>query len=70
VRGEHPVHNGSTSPSPTDVKTSESLKVLFGPYNAKLRALIIYWNSMREWKVFEYDEVGRYWIHFEFDAAV
>jgi hypothetical protein len=66
----HPVHNGSTSPSPTDVKISESLKVLLGPHNAKLRSLIICWNSIREWKVFEYDEAGRYWIHFEFDAAV
>jgi len=66
----HPVHNGSTRPSPMDVKTSESLKVLLGPHGAKLRSLIICWNSLREWKVFEYDEAGQCWIHFEFDVAV
>ena len=66
----HPVHNGNTRPSPTDLKTSESLKVLLGPHSAKLRSLIICWNGIREWKVFEYDEAGGCWRHFEFDAAV
>jgi hypothetical protein len=66
----HPVHDGNTCPSPTDVKTSKSLKVLLGPHGAKRRSLIICWNSLHEWKVFEYDETGRYWIHFEFDVAV
>lgn len=66
----HPVHNGRTRPSPTDVKTSHSLKALLGPHGAKLRSLIICWNSLREWKVFEHDETGRHWLHFEFDAAV
>jgi hypothetical protein len=66
----HPVHNGNTRPSPTDVKASASLKALLGPYGPKLRSLIICWNAIREWKVFEYDESGRYSLHFEFDAAV
>ncbi len=66
----HSVHNGSTGPSPTDVKTSGALKVLLGPHSAKLRSLIICWNSLREWKIFEHDEAGQHWLHFEFDAAV
>lgn len=66
----HPVHNGETRPSPTDVKTTHSLKGLLGPHGAKLRSLIICWNGLREWKVFEHDETGRHWLHFEFDAAV
>jgi hypothetical protein len=66
----HPVHNGSTGPSPLDVKTSGALKVILGPHGTKLRSLIVCWNSLREWKVFEYDEAGRHSLHFEFDAAV
>ncbi len=66
----HPVHGGSTRPSPLDVKTSGSVKTVLGPHGAKLRSLIICWNSLREWKVFEYDETGRHSLHFEFDAAV
>lgn len=66
----HPVHGGSTRPSPLDARTSGSLKTLLGPHGAKLRSLIICWNSLREWKVFEYDEAGRRSMHFEFDAAV
>ena len=66
----HPVHTGTTHPSSTDVKTSRSLKVLLNLHNAKFRSLIICWNSLREWRIIEYDETGRYWIHFEFDVAV
>lgn len=65
----HPDHNGSTRPSTTDVKTSQSLKEVLGPHGAKLRSLIICWNSLREWKVFEHDWDGRQWLYFEFDAA-
>lgn len=66
----HPCHTGSTSPSAMDVKSSEAIRVLLDPHGAKLRSLIICWNSAREWKVFEYDETGRHWLHFEFDAAI
>jgi len=66
----HSVHNGSTRPSSADVKTSQSLKDLLGPHKAKLRSLIICWNGLREWKVFEHDETGRHWLHFEFDVSV
>ena len=66
----HPVHGGSTRPSPLDVKTFGSLKAVLGPHGARLRSLIICWNSLREWKVFEYDETGRHSLHFEFDAAI
>lgn len=66
----HPVLSGSTRPSPLDVKTSGSLRVVLGPHAGKLRSLIICWNSLREWKVFEYDEAGRQSLHFEFDAAI
>lgn len=65
----HPVHNGKTGPSPSDVKTSAALKSLLGPRDSQLRSLIICWNGLREWKVFEHDETGRTWLHFEFDAA-
>jgi hypothetical protein len=65
----HPDHNGSTRPSTTDIKTSRSLKELLGTDGAKLRSLIICWNNLREWKVFEHDGDGRHWLCFEFDAA-
>jgi len=65
----HPVHNGVTRPSPTDIRTSESLNKLLGQQGAKLRSFIIFWNSIREWKVLEYDSQGRHWLHFEFDAS-
>lgn len=65
----HPVHNGKTRPSPADFRTSRSLKSLLGPHGTKLRSLIVCWNGIREWKIFEHDDKGRYWLHFEFDAA-
>jgi hypothetical protein len=66
----HPVHDGLTHPSRVDVRTSRSIKTILGPHGAKLRSLIICWNGVREWKVFEYDDAGRHWLHSEFDAAV
>jgi len=66
----HPVHSGRTQPSPLDIKTSGSLKMVLGRHSPKLRSLVICWNSLREWKVFEYDETGRHSLHFEFDVAV
>jgi hypothetical protein len=65
----HPVHNGTTRPSPTDAKTAATLKSLLGPCGSQLHSLIICWNGIREWKIFEHDETGRTWLHFEFDAA-
>ena len=64
----HPVHNGNTRPSLTDINSAKTLKLLLGRNGTKLRSLIICWNSLREWKVFEYDEAGRNALHFEFDA--
>jgi len=66
----HPVHCGRTRPSSTDFKTSQSLRSLLGPHGTKLRSLIICWNRVREWKIFEHDDEGRHWLGFEFDAAV
>ncbi len=66
----HPVHNGKTRPSTMDCKTSQSLKSLLGRHGPKLRSLIIFWNDMREWKIFEYDDKGQFWVDFEFDASV
>jgi hypothetical protein len=65
----HPVYNGKTHPSVMDVKTFGSLKALLGSRSSKLRSLIICWNGIREWKIFEHDETGKTWLHFEFDAA-
>jgi hypothetical protein len=65
----HPVHTGKTSPSLTDVKTSRKLKSVLGPHGPKLRSLIICWNALREWKVFEYDGEHRHWLGYEFDAS-
>lgn len=65
----HPVHNGKTQPSPTDFRTSQSLKSVLGPHWAKFRSFIICWNSIREWKIVEYNDKGQYWLHSEFDAA-
>ena len=66
----HPVHNGKTQPSSTDFRTSRSLKALLGSHAPKLRSLIICWNGIQEWKVIEYDDEQKYWLSFEFDAAV
>lgn len=66
----HPVHNGNTRPSPMDYRTSRSLRLLLGSDGPKLRSLIICWNPMREWKVFEHDDGKRHWLCYEFDAAV
>jgi hypothetical protein len=65
----HPEHNGSTIPSKMDIRSSGTIRRLLGPHGSKLRSLIICWNDLREWKVFEYDENGRHALHFEFDAG-
>ena len=65
----HPVHNGHTAPSRTDIRTSKTLRKLLSPHGHRLRSLIICWNPAREWRVFEHDTTGRHWLHFEFDAA-
>ncbi len=65
----HPVHNGHTAPSGTDVRTAKTLRKLLSPHGHRLRSLIICWNPAREWRVFEHDTTGRHWLHFEFDAA-
>lgn len=66
----HPVHNGRTQPSPADVESCRALKILLRPHGSKLRSLIICWNDLREWKVFEYDEVGQNSLHFEYDVEL
>jgi hypothetical protein len=65
----HPVHTGHTRPSRMDVRTAEALRQILGAHGTKLRSLIICWNGLREWKVFEHAGDGRHWLHFEFDAA-
>jgi hypothetical protein len=65
----HPEHSGSTVPSKTDIRSSGAIRRLLGPHGSKLRSLIICWNDLREWKIFEYDEAGRHSLHFEFDAG-
>jgi len=65
----HPVHTGTTRPSLTDLKTSRRLKAVLGPHGPKLRSLIICWNTLREWKVFEHDGEHRHWLGYEFDAS-
>jgi len=66
----HPAHHGATRPSPTDFRTSGSLRRVLGLHGPKLRSLIICWNQLREWKVFEYDANQRHWLCDEFDAAL
>ncbi len=65
----HPVHNGATRPSPADCRTTSVLKSLMGP-EKKLRSFIICWNDIREWKIFGYDETGKTWTDYEFDASI
>ena len=65
----HPDHNGRTAPSTTDIRSSGRLRALLGSHGPKLCSLIICWNDLREWKVYEYDESGRHALQFEFDAA-
>jgi hypothetical protein len=66
----HPAHHGDTRPSLVDFRTSGSLRRLLGSHGPKLRSLIICWNQLREWKVFEYDADKKHWLCDEFDAAV
>jgi hypothetical protein len=65
----HPAHDGHTSPSRTDFRTTRALRKLLGAHAPKLRSFIICWNPIREWKVFEYDHRNRHWLCHEFDAA-
>jgi len=65
----HLEHNGETVPSRTDVRSSGAIRRLLGAHGTKLRSLIICWNDLREWKVIEYDDAGRYSLLYEFDAA-
>lgn len=51
-----------------DCKTSQSLKSLLGQHRHKLRSLIICWNDIGEWKIFNYDETGQCSLEFEFDS--
>jgi hypothetical protein len=64
----HPVHKGDTQPSSTDFRTSRSLRLLLGMHGAKLRSLIICWNAIHEWKVFEHDDETRHWLCYELDS--
>jgi hypothetical protein len=66
----HPGNRGETRPSPLDCRTSQSLRSLLGCHGPKLRSLIVCWNGIREWKVFEHDDTGKKWLEIEFDAAV
>ena len=66
----HPAHSGTTRPSQTDFRTSRSLRRLLGHQGAKLKSLIICWNALREWKVFEHDDDRRHWLCGELDAAI
>lgn len=65
----HPVHNGLSSPSLTDIRTAGKIESLLGAHSAKLRCLIIFWNPYQEWKVLEYGANGKYWISHEYDAS-
>lgn len=65
----HPVNNNRTSPSPFDHKTSLSIKQLLGKHGSKLKSYIIYWNQINEWRIIEYDELGKFWLAKEFDIA-
>ena len=66
----HLDHNGKTGPSATDICTSQSIKSLLGPHGKKLRSLIICWNGIREWRIFEHDDQEQNRLIFEFDAAI
>ncbi len=65
----HPVHNGTTRPSPTDFCSARSLREVLGCHGSKLRSFIICWNAIGEWKIIEYEPDGRSWLHSEFDAS-
>lgn len=66
----HPVHNGSTEPSLTDIRTAGKIEQLLGTHSGKLKCLIIFWNPYQEWKLLEYAANGKYWINHEFDASI
>jgi hypothetical protein len=66
----HPVHNGSTEPSLTDIRSAGKIERLLGSQSNKLKNLIIFWNPHQEWKVLEYAANGKYWISHEFDASI
>ena len=66
----HPHHHGHTRPSATDARSTGQLQRLLGPHRSKLCSLIICWNGLQEWRVFQYDAEGQYALHFAFDAAL
>jgi hypothetical protein len=65
----HPINNNRTSPSPFDYKTALSMKQLLGKHGNKLKSYIIYWNQINEWRILEYDELGKHWMVYELDIA-
>ena len=65
----HPAHDGTTRPSPTDLRSERSFRKVLGPHADKLRSFIICWNTIGEWKIIEYQPDGRCWFHSEFDAS-
>ncbi|MEX0385993.1 hypothetical protein [Spiribacter onubensis] len=65
----HPVHEGSTTPSDGDIRSSRQFERLLGPHASKLRSFIICWNRVGEWRVIEYNARNEHWMHYEFDIA-
>ena len=65
----HPVYEGSTTPSAGDIRTSRQFEKLLGAHASKLRSFIICWNRVGEWRVIEYDARGGHWMHDAFDIA-
>lgn len=65
----HPVFEGSTTPSAGDIRTSRQFEKLLGAHASKLRSFIICWNRVGEWRVIEYDARGGHWMHDAFDIA-
>lgn len=64
----HPVNKNRTRPSYADYETSATLIQLLGQHGSKLKSFIIYWNEIREWRIIEYNEKGKYWLTYEFDV--
>jgi hypothetical protein len=66
----HPTRSNRTSPSRPDIASAGSLRQLLGDQSQLLRNYIVYWNQIREWRILQYDEHGKFSLSHELDADV
>jgi hypothetical protein len=65
----HPAFGNHTIPSPTDYRSNELLNTLLEPAGISMKAYIVYWNEIFEWRLLRYDENEGSKTEYEFDIS-